>query len=178
MSTASKTLTPQITVFRGWKYHGRHVWSPFVVKLETRLRFAGVPYSTEEGSLGKAPKGKIPYIEYAGTPGGGESTQMGDSALIIKALSERGVIPDINAALSPAARAQDMGLRALLEDKLCFYHVSDPPTRGRRPRISPARLLTGPPGGRPGSGGSRTTTSCATTCCMRCPTPSASWWVS
>ncbi|KAK8045620.1 glutathione S-transferase [Apiospora rasikravindrae] len=30
-----------LTVYRGWKDPGKHVWSPFVVKLEARLRFGG-----------------------------------------------------------------------------------------------------------------------------------------
>jgi hypothetical protein len=65
-------------------------------------------------------------IEYANTSDGGDTTQLSDSTLIIETLSDWDVIPDINAALSPAMRVQDMALRALLEDKLYFYHVSKP----------------------------------------------------
>ena len=36
--------------------------SPFVTKAEVLLKMAGLPYTTETGGLGKAPKGKLPYI--------------------------------------------------------------------------------------------------------------------
>ena len=35
---------------------------------------------------------------------------------------ERDALPDLNATLKPAQRAQDLAIRALLEDKLYFYH--------------------------------------------------------
>lgn len=127
---------PEITIFRGWKDSGKHVWSPFVVKLEARLRFAGVKYATDVGSPKTAPKGKIPYIEYKNAPialaeNGSPMTQLSDSSLIITTLSASNVIPDINRDLSPTMRAQDMAIRALLEDKLYFYHASDRNPRGR-----------------------------------------------
>ncbi|KAI0133686.1 hypothetical protein BJ170DRAFT_690070 [Xylariales sp. AK1849] len=122
MSTAIETGKPDITVFRGWKDVGKHVWSPFVIKLEARLRFAGVKYTTGAGSPRTAPRGKIPYVECSNLAGSGTKARLSDSGLIVKALSECNVIPDINAELSPAARARDSALRALLEDKLYFYH--------------------------------------------------------
>ncbi|XDG09085.1 hypothetical protein ABKA04_008700 [Annulohypoxylon sp. FPYF3050] len=100
-----------ITVFRGWKNTGKYVWSPYVNKVEARLRFAGVKYTTEAGSLKTAPKGKIPYIECRGvssltastvhgqSPEGG--ILLGDSALIAKTLTEGGILPDLNGALDP-----------------------------------------------------------------------------
>ncbi|KAI0128251.1 hypothetical protein F4776DRAFT_201265 [Hypoxylon sp. NC0597] len=123
---------PQITVFRGWKGSGKYVWSPYVIKLEARLRFAGVRYTTDAGSLKVAPKGKIPYIECrdlsstsVGTELQEERTQSGlllsDSALIAKTLSEWGVLPDLNRDLDPVKRSHDMSLIALLENKLYFY---------------------------------------------------------
>lgn len=135
---------PRLTIYRGWLDAGQYVWSPFVIKLEARLRFAGVPYETKAGSAREAPKGKIPYVEIL-QPGSDavtstgtvtttavegdasspfSSTTLGDSSLIIKHLVERGILPDINArASSPTVRAQDLAVRALLEDKLYFYHV-------------------------------------------------------
>ncbi|KAH8201409.1 hypothetical protein TruAng_004409 [Truncatella angustata] len=126
MSTNIKQ--PDITIFRGWKEFGKHVWSPYVVKLEARLRFADVRYSVDVGSPKTAPKGKIPYVECSNLPGTaedaqGDTLQLSDSTLIIKTLTEVGVIPDINAELSPVDRANDLALRALLEDKLYFYHT-------------------------------------------------------
>ncbi|KAH8666853.1 hypothetical protein BX600DRAFT_511745 [Xylariales sp. PMI_506] len=123
---AREPSNPEITVFRGWKDAGKHVWSPFVVKLEARLRFAGVKYATDVGSPKTAPKGKIPYIEYrsaAAAAQGEVCTQLSDSSLIVKTLTEWDVLPDLNGKMSPAERAQDMALRALLEDKLYFYHT-------------------------------------------------------
>ncbi|RYP42457.1 hypothetical protein DL767_000145 [Monosporascus sp. MG133] len=122
--------TPDITVFRGWEDPGRYVWSPYVIKLEARLRFGGVRYGVANGSLKEAPKGKIPYVECRSAPASaGEelwaevNVQLSDSTLIIKALSGWGVIPDLNAVLGPEDRAKDLGLRALLEEKLYFYHT-------------------------------------------------------
>ncbi|KAI9840405.1 MAG: hypothetical protein M1837_001618, partial [Sclerophora amabilis] len=117
----------RLIVYRGWLERGKHVWSPFVIKLEARLRFAGVSYRTEAGSTTKAPNGKIPYVEYQGGANVDEepASRLGDSTLIIKHLVERGTIPDINARVSPPVRAQDLAIRALLEDKLYFYHTRE-----------------------------------------------------
>ncbi|KAL4740520.1 hypothetical protein BDV11DRAFT_204296 [Aspergillus similis] len=38
-----------LTLHRGWLEPNRYVWYPFVVKLEARLRIAGVPYKTASG---------------------------------------------------------------------------------------------------------------------------------
>lgn len=117
-----------IKLFRGWLDPGKHVWSPFVIKVEARLRFAGVPYLTDAGSVRSAPTGKIPYVECRGPLFADDEHSvltMGDSTLIIKELSQRGIIPDLNSDLSPEARTQDLALRGLLEDKLYFYHVSE-----------------------------------------------------
>lgn len=111
-----------LKVHRGWPGHGSHVWSPFVVKLEARLRFANVPYTTEPGGPRGAPKGKIPYVEFQ-AQGGEGVVQMGDSSLIARHFVEEGVLPDLNGRLSSEDRARDLATRALLEEKLCFYHV-------------------------------------------------------
>ena len=124
----------KLIVYRGWLDRGKHVWSPFVIKLEARLRFAGVSYRTEAGSTRKAPNGKIPYVECRGlelgaTPSGSLDLDdsrpvfLGDSTLIIKHLVEWGILPNINVKLTPIVKAQDLAIRALLEEKLYFYHV-------------------------------------------------------
>ncbi|KAK7942409.1 uncharacterized protein PG986_011522 [Apiospora aurea] len=121
---------PVLTVYRGWKDPGRHVWSPFVVKLEARLRFGGVAYRTAAGSPKTAPRGKIPYVELgtdsSASSGAGDDElggdKLGDSGLIIEALTERGLLPDLNARLDGETRARDLGVRSLMEDRLCFYH--------------------------------------------------------
>lgn len=111
-----------LTVHRGWKDTGKHVWSPFVIKLEARLRFGGLAYRTAGGSPKTAPRGKIPYVEFSPSPQQGDA--LGDSGLIIRALTERGLLPDLNARLGGEERARDLAVRAMLEDRLCFYHVS------------------------------------------------------
>jgi len=138
MATSTKMeAAPSITLFRGWREPGKHVWSPFVVKVEARLRFAGVKYKIDSGSPMHAPKGKIPYLEYRGelpadAVGGlyvreDETSEpvlsLSDSALIIKTLTQAGVLPDLNGNLSAKDKLTDMGLRTMLEDKLYFYHV-------------------------------------------------------
>lgn len=122
-STLTMTSIKDLKVYRGWAGQGAHVWSPFVVKLEARLRFANVPYTTGAGSPRAAPKGKIPYVEFQPSHSE-EVVQMGDSTLIAKHFIEEGALPDLNGKLSPEDRARDLATRALLEEKLCFYHVS------------------------------------------------------
>lgn len=117
-------LQPKLTLYRGWPTQGEHVWSPFVIKLEARLRFAGVSYNTAAGSPKAAPKGKIPYVELplSDNPADG-TTKIGDSTLIIQHLVEMDAIPDLNLQLSPEDKVRDLAMRALLEDKLYFFHV-------------------------------------------------------
>ena len=102
-----------------------YIWSPFVTKLETRLRFAGLAYRTEAGSLSKAPKGKIPYVSISSKTDSGSQAPvlLADSTLIIERLVEDGASDDLNAKLSPTEKALDLAIRALLEDKLAFYQV-------------------------------------------------------
>lgn len=113
---------PQLILYRGWLDRGLYVWSPFVTKVELRLRIANAPYNVAAGSTRSAPKGKIPYIDLVET----EQTaphQIGDSTLIIKELVGRGLVQDLNAKLSPEEKIKDDGIRAILEDKLYFYNV-------------------------------------------------------
>jgi hypothetical protein len=120
-----KSIIP-ITLYRGFPGTGTYTWSPFVIKLEARMRFAGIPYRVEAGSLANAPRGKVPYISIPENEEDGSGlTVLGDSAVITKTLTERGLAEDLNTKLhlSGTKKLQDMGLRALLEDKLYFYGV-------------------------------------------------------
>jgi len=116
---ATKSL-PQLIVYRGFNTPGCHVWSPFVNKLETRLRLADIRYTTEPGSLRQAPRGKIPYIAVH-DQAGSDPELLGDTVLITRRLIDNGLIKDLNTDLTPAQLAQDLAVRALLEDKLFFY---------------------------------------------------------
>ncbi|KAH0339803.1 hypothetical protein KCU81_g7053, partial [Aureobasidium melanogenum] len=110
-----------ITVFRGFEASGYYTWSPFVTKLEARLRFAKVPYTVDSGSPMKAPRGKIPYVQLVAPD---QPVQLiGDSELIIKQLVDEGVLEDCNAKMSRLDQVHDYSVRALLEDKLYFYQV-------------------------------------------------------
>lgn len=115
-----------LTLYRGWPSPGQYVWSPFVTKLEARLRFAGIAYSTQAGSPRTAPKGKIPYVEFPAPKGAADSPiqQMGDSTLITSHFVEMGLVPDLNGPLPLEDKARDLATRALLEDKLYFFNVS------------------------------------------------------
>lgn len=119
---SKETSQPSLTLYRGWKENGVYVWSPFVTKVEARLRFANVAYRTEAGSLSEAPKGKIPYIGIV-KDDHSDPTLLADSTSIIEHMVEQGPLEDVNAGFSAAERAHDLALRALLEDKLYFYQV-------------------------------------------------------
>jgi Glutathione S-transferase N-terminal domain len=114
--------TATTTVYRGWPGSGQYVWSPFVIKLELRLRLDGIKYTTDGGSLSNAPKGKFPYVTIS-LNDEGNTISLADSTLIIKKLTEDGMLSDINAKLSPEDKAHDLALRALFEDRLYFCHV-------------------------------------------------------
>ncbi|KAH7141238.1 hypothetical protein B0J13DRAFT_623618 [Dactylonectria estremocensis] len=116
---ASKEHTP-LTVYRGSDNTGAFVWSPFVNKLEARLRFDGVPYKVGAGSPASAPRGKIPYVDLG--PG---NEKLGDSAVIIRRLVGDGLATDLNADMPAVSRAHDLTVRALLEDKLYFYSTRE-----------------------------------------------------
>lgn len=117
---ASLKSVPTITVFRGFPEKGCYTWSPFVTKLEARLRFGNVSYNVDVGSPLKSPRGKLPYITLERD---GQSQSISDSTLIAKTLIESGYLEDLNCRLSPVEKAQDLSLKALLEDKLYFYQV-------------------------------------------------------
>jgi hypothetical protein len=113
---------PQLTLYRGFPGSDNYTWSPFVTKIELRLRFSALKYSKEAGSPRDGPRGKIPYLVLA-QPDGSEPQTLSDSSLMIRDLVEKGLIEDLNASLSPSERTHDLGLRALLEERLYFLTV-------------------------------------------------------
>ncbi|KAK0622366.1 hypothetical protein B0T14DRAFT_535642 [Immersiella caudata] len=118
---ASKAF-PQLILYRGFDCPGRHVWSPFVNKLETRLRFVGLRYDPEIGSMREAPRGKIPYLAVQDD---NKTELLADTTLVTRRLIDNGLMKDLNVDLKPAQKAQDLALRALLEDKLAFYQTRE-----------------------------------------------------
>jgi hypothetical protein len=113
---------PSLIVYRDAGTTGAYTWSPFVAKLETHLRFCHQSYSVRPGSLSESPKGKLPYVRIE-DENAEHSSIISDSTLIIRTLVESGTIEDLNVNLSPAQKALDLAVRALLEDKLYFMTV-------------------------------------------------------
>lgn len=116
MTTSKAAL--KLLVYRNSQVSGRYNSSPFVNKLETRLRLAGIPYRTLFGTRKQAPRGKVPYIGFEDN-----DELIADTTFILRRLVDDGVLPDLNASLTPAQKAQDLAIRALLEDKLYFFLV-------------------------------------------------------
>ncbi|CRG87706.1 hypothetical protein PISL3812_04726 [Talaromyces islandicus] len=116
--------TSTLVVYRGFPERGAYVWSPFVTKLEARLRFARVSYQIETGSPRQAPRGKIPYISLSHADAA-EPVMLADSQLISDTLTDEGILPRLNEALSPVERALDASVRALIEDKLAFLNTHE-----------------------------------------------------
>lgn len=117
------TKSKDLTLYRGFTDRDNFVWSPFVSKLEFRLRQGQISYDYEPGSTRTAPKGKVPYVDFHNVQEG-DPTQMGDTSLITDHLIKRGKLPDLNASLSETDKLADMAIRAMIEEKLFFYNVS------------------------------------------------------
>ncbi|KAK3984638.1 failed axon connections [Cladorrhinum sp. PSN332] len=113
--------SPSITLHRGFPATRNHVWSPFVNKLELRLRLDKTPYTLAVGTPRQAPLGKIPYISTSLC----SEKLLGDTTLITKHLIDSEILTELNANLTPAKKAQDLAVRSLLEDKLYFYLVRE-----------------------------------------------------
>ncbi|KAK0667413.1 putative glutathione S-transferase [Cercophora samala] len=117
-------MTPTITLYRNFPPTPNHTWSPFVNKLETRLRFSSISYTTASGSLSQSPNSKIPYLSYQPTPNTTPEL-ISDSTLITRRLIADNILPDLNSSLSPAEKALDLSIRSLLEDKLQFFNTRE-----------------------------------------------------
>src|SRR5512134_1031107 len=94
--------------------------SPFCLKLESFLRETNIAYEVVpfEGrrSFGKAPKGKLPFIEDE------DGTVVGDSALIIERLSRQRDI-DLDAPLDERQRCISFAFRRMLDEHLYWVGV-------------------------------------------------------
>ena len=101
-----------LTVFGPSVLLGHMNASPFVGKLETWLRLAGIPYVFQAGNPLKAPKGKMPFVEDDGVV-------MGDSQLIIERLTEKYKVT-LDDHLSDTARAEGHLARRALEEGAYF----------------------------------------------------------
>ncbi len=151
-STALSTTRP----IRVWKLPP--IWgtpspSPFVIKLETWLRMAGIPY--EPAHLKGPPRsrtGKIPYVTLP------DGEVLADSSIIVERLrSDRGI--GLDAGLPASRQATGHAVRRMLEESLYFVGVYErwvgsgfsssardyfahmpPPVRFVLPRVIRARM--------------------------------------
>ena len=99
-----------ITLFTFGPHFGLPDPSPFVTKAEVLLKMSGLPYRTDQGGFRRAPKGKLPYIEDAGT-------LVADSTFIRWHLEKKYGV-DFDKGLSAPERAT-----AWAFEKLCEEHL-------------------------------------------------------
>lgn len=102
-----------LTVYAFGPAFGLSDTSPFVVKLETWLRMAQIPYRSERGDIRKAPKKKLPYVADG-------NRLIADSSHIIAYLEEKHNDPLREHRLSAKDRAFALALRSLFEAELYF----------------------------------------------------------
>ncbi|KAF2014381.1 hypothetical protein BU24DRAFT_213582 [Aaosphaeria arxii CBS 175.79] len=114
--------TPAITLFRGSDTPRQYVWSPFVTKLEFRLRVGGLTYTPACGSPRASPTGQIPYITLTSQDKDGDVKSLGDSTRITQHFIAASALRDLNAGLSAKDAALDVALRCLIEERLNACH--------------------------------------------------------
>ena len=91
--------------------------SPFVTKAEVLLKMSGLDYRCDTGGFGKAPKGKLPYIDDDGTI-------VADSTFIRFHLESRHGI-DFDNGLSAAEKGAAWACEKLAEDHLYWAVVRE-----------------------------------------------------
>jgi glutathione S-transferase len=106
-----------LTLHKGPAAFGVSDVSPFCLKLESYLRIAGIPYTAKAAAFGKAPKGKIPFIEEDGS-------YLGDSQLIIDHLKRKHG-DTLDAKLSAEDVAKGHLVRRTLEDSLYWVILQE-----------------------------------------------------
>jgi len=84
--------------------------SPFVTKTLVQLKMSGLPFETDTNGFGKAPKGKLPYINDNGTI-------IADSSFIAMHLAEKHGI-DLDKGLNAEQRAVGWAFAKMCEDHL------------------------------------------------------------
>src|SRR5205823_324592 len=89
--------------------------SPFVMKAETLLKMAGLPYEVDTKGFSKAPKGKLPYIDDDGE-------RIPDSTFIRWHLEKKYRI-DFDRGLGSEQRAVAWAFEKMVEDQLYWTVV-------------------------------------------------------
>jgi len=91
--------------------------SPFVMKVETLLKMAKLPYRTDSTGFAKAPKGKLPYIDDDGVV-------VPDSTFIRWHIEKKYRI-DFDRGLDASQRATAWAFEKMAEDQLYWVGVND-----------------------------------------------------
>jgi glutathione S-transferase len=107
--------------------------SPFVMKVETLLKMAKLPYRTDSTGFAKAPKGKIPYIEDDGVI-------VPDSTFIRWHIEKKYRI-DFDEGLDPAQRATAWAFEKMAEDHLYWVAMNERWTDDANFRNGPLRFF-------------------------------------
>jgi hypothetical protein len=89
--------------------------SPFVIKTETLLKMAALPYRTNTEGFNKAPKGKLPYVEDDGQ-------RIADSTFIRWHIENKYRF-DFDRGLSSEQRAMAWAFEKMVEDNLYWALV-------------------------------------------------------
>ena len=91
--------------------------SPFVTKAMLLLKMAGLPYVEDRNGYGKAPKGKLPYIDDAGE-------KIADSAFIRLHIEKKYGI-NFDAGLTDEQKGIGWALEKLCEDHLYWLVIAE-----------------------------------------------------
>ncbi|HEX3495756.1 MAG TPA: glutathione S-transferase family protein [Methylocella sp.] len=105
-----------ITLYTFGPYFGLPDPSPFVIKAMLLLKFAGLEYGEDRGGFGKAPKGKLPYINDDGLI-------VADSTFIRFHIEKKYGF-DFDAALTPEQKAAAWAIEKMCEDHLYLAGVA------------------------------------------------------
>jgi glutathione S-transferase len=104
-----------ITLYTFGPYFGLPDASPFVIKAMLLLKFAGLEYSEDRGGYGKAPKGKLPYINDDGLI-------VADSTFVRFHIEKKHSF-DFDAGLDAAQKATAWSVEKMCEDHLYWALV-------------------------------------------------------
>jgi glutathione S-transferase len=99
-----------ITLYTFGPHFGLPDGSPFVTKTMLVLKFAGLPYQENRQGYGRAPKGKLPYIDDAGII-------VADSTFIRFHIEQKYGF-DFDAGLTPAQKAAAWAIEKMCEEHL------------------------------------------------------------
>ena len=107
--------------------------SPFVMKVETLLKMAKLPYRTDATGFAKAPKGKLPYID-------DEGVIVPDSTFIRWHIEKKYQI-DFDQGLDAVQKATAWAFEKMAEDQLYWVGVHDRWMNDENFRKGPVRFF-------------------------------------